>query len=301
MSLSIKDTNTIAEIADLLYDFLPGSPHPHDNSSNSFPACARRAGVAEHWTGGSKLPAITRLLSATFEGRRGKFCGLIEEIIKASIIKNKKNNKVNREEIEKLNQLLLKLEFKIPELWSPEFLHGLHSLSPIKTEPPSVQSKIEISNLKKTLIDLNGLEPQQRGYLFQDFLKDLFDFSGLHPNEPFRTVGEEIDGSFQHDNNTYLLEARYRSRQANESDLLTFGGKVDGKAAWARGLFISYAGFTQQGLDAFMVGKQANIIGMDGQDLYFILEGKMSLVEAIRLKARRAAERNQCFISVYEL
>lgn len=301
MSLSIKDTTTITAIAELLYDFLPGTPHPRDKSGNSFPACAKRVGVGEYWIGGSKLPAITHLLSVTFEGRRGRFCALIEEIIKSSIVKNKKNGQVTREKIEQLNQLLLKLEFKIPELWYPEFLCGLGPTSHVKTEPPSVQSKIEISNLKKTLIDLNGLEPQRRGYMFEKFLKDLFDFAGLHANDPFRIVGEQIDGSFQHDNNTYLLEAKYRNCQANESDLNNFRGKVEGKAIWARGLFISYAGFTQQGLEAFMVGKRANIIGMDGQDLYFILEGRMSLVEAIRLKARRAAERNQCFVSVYEL
>ncbi len=40
---------------------------------------------------------------------------------------------------------------------------------------------------------------------------------------------------------------------------------------------------------------------MDGQDLFFILDGKMRLDEAINMKARRAAEGNDFFVSVFEL
>ena len=37
---------------------------------------------------------------------------------------------------------------------------------------------------------------QQRGYLLEQFLNDLFEFEGLDPRGSFRIVGEQIDGSF---------------------------------------------------------------------------------------------------------
>ena len=40
---------------------------------------------------------------------------------------------------------------------------------------------------------------------------------------------------------------------------------------------------------------------MDGQDIYFILKGKMSLIEAIGLKARIAAETGEIFTKIYAL
>jgi len=124
---------------------------------------------------------------------------------------------------------------------------------------------------------------------------------GLKPHSAFRIIGEEIDGSLEITDITYLVEAKWQAKATSESDLLVFKGKVDGKASWARGIFISFSGFTKESLEAFARGKSTNIIGIDGQDIFFILEGKLSLIEAIKRKARRAAERNEFFISVYQL
>ena len=33
----------------------------------------------------------------------------------------------------------------------------------------------------------------------------------------------------------YLLKAKWQDEQIRQSDLLTFAGKVDGKAQWSRG------------------------------------------------------------------
>jgi hypothetical protein len=66
-------------------------------------------------------------------------------------------------------------------------------------------------------------------------------------------------------------------------------------------LFISDCGFSQDGLTAFSRGRSTNIIGMTGQDIFFILEGAMSLVDVINRKARHAAETGEFFISVFDL
>lgn len=43
------------------------------------------------------------------------------------------------------------------------------------------------------------------------------------------------------------------------------------------------------------------MIGMSGQDLYFILSGELSLGEAIEKKIRRAAETGAFFVPVFDL
>ena len=71
------------------------------------------------------------------------------------------------------------------------------------------------------------------------------------------------------------------------------------KAVWARGLFVSYLGFTAEGLQAF--GRAKRTVGMCGQDFDQAFERQIPLDEVIRLKARRAAETGEIFTPVREL
>lgn len=159
----------------------------------------------------------------------------------------------------------------------------------------------DIDQLKAELHLLTNISPQARGFAFEKFLNKLFSVYELAPRGSFRLVGEQIDGSFQLDAITYLVEAKWQEIQVGNSQLLAFKGKVASKADWSRGIFISYSGFTADGLAAFSKSGSTNIIGMTGQDLHFILEGEMSFVEAIQHKSRRAAETGQFMVSVYEI
>ncbi len=100
---------------------------------------------------------------------------------------------------------------------------------------------------------------------------------------------------------TYLVEAKWRNDKTGQADLLSFEGKVSGKAKWSRGLFVSISGFTDDGLAAFSKGRLISIIGMDGEDLKAILDRKFTLPEAIALKSRYAAETNEFFCPHPEL
>lgn len=172
--------------------------------------------------------------------------------------------------------------------------------------PPSSALDVKPDDVRREqlgqeLLGLEKLEPQERGYAFERFLKDLFDLYGLEAREPFRIVGQQIDGSFQLDGDTYLLEAKWQTSPVTDADLLLFQGRVTGNSAWGRGLFVSHNGFSKDGLEAFCRGRATSIVAMTGADLYFILEGRMALAEAIRLKARRAAESGRIQVDVYEL
>lgn len=155
------------------------------------------------------------------------------------------------------------------------------------------------SKLGKQLIDLSRLPPQKRGYEFEHFLKELFDAYGLSARASFRQVGEQIDGSFILNNETYLLEAKWQNTPTGASDLHTFEGKLSQKASWSRGVFISNSGFTPDGLTAF--GKGKRIICMDGLDLSEMIRLKLSIIEVLEAKIRSATETGQPYIPIREL
>nr|WP_240456260.1 restriction endonuclease [Sphingomonas yabuuchiae] len=157
----------------------------------------------------------------------------------------------------------------------------------------------EIAKIKSELLAVTALAPHARGYAFEGFLKGLFDASGLAAQEPFRLRGEQIDGSFQLASEIYLLEAKWHGQPMGVAELHTFHGKIEQKAAWTRGLFVSNSGFTEVGLAAFGRGKR--VICMDGLDLYEMLDREIPLNHVLERKVRRAAETGSPFIRVRDL
>lgn len=167
-------------------------------------------------------------------------------------------------------------------------------------EPPKPAfERPKILALKQRLIELSDLEPQPRGYAFEAWLTDAFNAFGLAAREPFRIRGEQIDGSFQLHGETYLVEAKWHAAQTGAADLHAFHGKLEQKAVWARGLFISNSGFTPDGLSAFGRGKR--VICMDGLDLFETLNRELPLDQVLARKARRAAETGLPFERVRDI
>ena len=169
------------------------------------------------------------------------------------------------------------------------------------TQKPVIQvgDPYVLTNLKSRLIEITRLAPQPRGYEFERLLKALFDASGLGARAAFRLIGEQIDGSFQLSGETYLLEAKWTDHRIGAADLRSLNAKLEDKAAWTRGLFVSNSGFTDDGLEAFGRGKR--VVCMDGLDLYETLDRLLSLEDVISRKVRRAAESGQPFVRVRDL
>jgi hypothetical protein len=173
-----------------------------------------------------------------------------------------------------------------------------------KASAPAAPSlcKIDLSlsqPLRDRLVELSQIEPKARGFAFERFLKELFDANGLAARASFRLVGEQIDGSFELDGETYLLEAKWTGPPTGAASLHAFNGKVEEKASWARGLFVSNSGFTDDGLVAFGRGKR--LVCMDGLDLHEMLDRGLSFAAVMQRKVRRAAESGQPFIRVRDL
>lgn len=181
-------------------------------------------------------------------------------------------------------------------------IHRLSGSGPPKTEKaPSAteMDKVQIAAIKGELLRISALDAHARGYAFERFLKMLFDTFGLAAQEPFRLRGEQIDGSFQLGSDTYLLEAKWHGQPIGVADLHTFHGKIEQKAAWTRGLFVSNSGFSEDGLSAFGRGKR--VVCMDGLDLYEMLDREIPLNQVLDRKVRRAAETGMPFLRVRDL
>lgn len=147
---------------------------------------------------------------------------------------------------------------------------------------------------------LQGENKQKAGYLLEKILSDLFQLSEIEYRGSFRTETQQIDGFFSFDGFGYLVEAKATKSQPNEQDILGFKGKVDTKLESTRGLYISMNGFRNE-VKAKFNDRGQNIILMDGQDLYSVLEGKVDLREGLRAKIEHAAKTGEAFFPFFHL
>jgi hypothetical protein len=298
--MNLLETQIINEMTSLLYNFLPGS----GNNRHSFLIAAQKAGVADFWVAGSKRPAVMQLLQTTLDARRYKFCPLILSIVQLGLPWRTQNSEsgsgepLTVKEIDDLNALLLRLQFKIPELHDAGFRTALAGAK-APPHPASVKpGQVQMDALARELVALSDFAPTPRGFAFEKFLSEAFALFDLAPRGSFRLVGEQIDGSFHLDGETYLLEAKWQGPKIGNRELQSFAGSVHAKSAWTRGLFVSYSGFSDDGLEAFARGNATRIICMEGHELWQTMQHHLDLAEVLARKARRAAETGSAFTPV---
>jgi hypothetical protein len=178
-------------------------------------------------------------------------------------------------------------------------LDGAGPTAPVNVVVAPAIDAIDFDRFRIRLLAIRDLAPHERGYEFERFLKDLFDAFRLSAREPFRLAGEQIDGSFELAGETYLVEAKWLNRKVGVGELGGFHSKLEQKAQWTRGVFISFGGFTEEGLQAF--GRGRRLIGIEGRDLYECLDSGIAVDRMIALKVRHAAETGEIFAPIDRL
>lgn len=155
----------------------------------------------------------------------------------------------------------------------------------------------DLATLKRTFDKTfgTGLTPQKRGHLFEIFLKELFRRQFIKMGDPFRLIGEQIDGSFKFDGENYIVEAKWQDPSTITQQLYGFAHKVDGKL-YGRGLFISVNGLSNESIKAIVHGKHIQTILMDGEDLSYVLEDRITLEALLDYKIRAAQTRGEVFV-----
>lgn len=317
MGLSLKESRAVRELAEVLYDFLPGSGSEAWKGHVSFRSVAQKVGVGDFWQPGSKLPMITALLERTLEFRRGRFEPLVLETVRAGLTYRQRNgNPVTPGDIEKINGLILDVGFKFPDLWDPDFLASLRvggtaraservqqarSAENLRESQRTRRSR-ELEGLKEQFLALHEDADRQRvGLQLEKVLNRLFALHDLSPRGPFRVIGEQIDGSFELDHEVYLLEAKWQQEPSPAADLYVFREKVEGKSKFTRGVFLSVNGVSRGASDAITRGKQPNFFVIDGYDVMMLLEDNMELPTFLRERQRLLADEGRVCVPFGEL
>lgn len=160
----------------------------------------------------------------------------------------------------------------------------------------------ELAKLKEEFFRLaTESDRSKAGLALEQLLNRLFEVFQLHPRQPFRIVGEQIDGSFELEGQIYLLEAKWEKHPLPEADLLIFRGKIEGKSTFTRGLFIALNDVSLPARDAITRGKAPSFFVMNGHDLMMILSEAMSLTDFLRKRVRLLAEEGCVCVPFLEL
>src|SRR5260221_10622620 len=122
----------------------------------SFEGIAKSCGVTPYWSGGSKLPAITQLLSQTLEHQPKKFCGLILEVVRRAIVYRARKNPIVATDLATLHQLVYAAGFRLKDLEDTESFGEL----PEAFKPPSARPTLQFSAAYPT--PLRERTPDQR-------------------------------------------------------------------------------------------------------------------------------------------
>lgn len=141
---------------------------------------------------------------------------------------------------------------------------------------------------------------QQRGYLFESFLRDLAINNSIMVTNSIKIKGEQIDGTIKFDGENYILEAKWQDALTATDALYHFGYKVDGKF-YGRGIFISVNGFSSDSYKALVTGRRFQMILIDGADLTCVTEGLISFTELLDKKISAAQTAGKIYVDVFTM
>ena len=154
----------------------------------------------------------------------------------------------------------------------------------------------KLQTLHKIFCDgLQASNRQSAGYSLEDLLQELFALFELEYKKSFKTATEQIDGHVNFEGFDYLIEARWRKDQPTFQEIGGFKAKVDTKLESTRGFFLSVQGFRPEVIANFE-GRGCNIIFINGEDLIYLLEGRIDLRDGLKFKIENAAQKGHAFV-----
>lgn len=151
-------------------------------------------------------------------------------------------------------------------------------------------NKDEIKRLYNELNDDSKFTPQQRGYEFEKLIEAKLENEKLEPRASYKPKGEQVDGSFFWQGQTFLLEAKWVKPKIPASSVYAFKGKLDGKFHTTSGIYIAVNGYSNDVEDALKCGKSLNILLFDSSDIKLIFNGEVSFLEVLKFKLREAGD-----------
>jgi len=153
-----------------------------------------------------------------------------------------------------------------------------------------VLEKEEIAIRFQDLVDGIKFSPQVIGFELEKLIYSILELENLEPRSGYKPDGEQIDGSFFWNGQTFLLEAKWVAKPIPASSIYSFKGKLDGKFHTTSGVFISISGYSEDVEDALKFGKSLNIILFDRNDMNLVFNGQISFSTILKFKLRQAGD-----------
>lgn len=148
----------------------------------------------------------------------------------------------------------------------------------------------EIKKLYNELLDESKFTPQKRGFEFEKLIEAKLEAENLEPRASYKPKGEQVDGSFFWEGQTYLLEAKWVKDKLPASSIYAFKGKLDGKFHTTSGVFLAVNGYNEDVEDALKFGKSLNILLFDKNDISLIFNNEVSFLDVLKFKLREAGD-----------
>ena len=175
------------------------------------------------------------------------------------------------------------------------FLNQFKTVSKNTTTSPNKTSKVDFEYLKRELLNIEKKQTQQqKGYAFEIYLKHLFEAFNLDVRASYRTENDQIDGSFILNGNTILIEAKYRTTEISKNDLLLFSHKIETKSPFTKGVFVTLSRPSDKTIEYFY-DKSSRLILFTVEEIYILLEYKISLIDILIKKFRHLEETGTIF------
>lgn len=179
-----------------------------------------------------------------------------------------------------------------------KFLDQLGELDPTLTHGRGTPLRLALNNYDALYADPTN--PQDRGYLLERILNNLFEASGVLVRDSFRrnAGGEQIDGAIMFDSWFYLVECRWRTRRANPSELDALLGKVGRSGNQAMGMFISVNGWSPHVVTLLKQNRDKSILLLNGNDIRAVLAGEIPLTTLLKHKVEALSLCAEPFVGV---
>ena len=290
------------EIIDALIQCVGRSFHFKDNVETFFISCGVNRSLAQKYRNEPKFVWARKLLSELNETEDGR--NVLQRILTDICTLNKLPDTEVPDPDAGLQALrrVKKLAYENDLLAKKSRTEGEKRKSVLHQKVKIIEERVrKLKDVNEKFKDaIKNPNRQQAGYSLEDLIKELFAIFEIDYRKSYRTSTstQQIDGHFSFKGFNYLVEARWRQDQPTEIEIGGFKHKVDVKLRSTRGIFVSINGFRSEVINQFTsIG--SNIIFFSGEDLAFILEGRIDLHDALIKKIEKASQEGEVYVSLH--
>ena len=153
-----------------------------------------------------------------------------------------------------------------------------------------------LTSLREDFNECYKLEGQKRGYQFEKIFCELMRINGILVDEPFKIIGEQIDGAIKFDGHFYLLELKWVKEKIDQRNIASLYLKVEGKME-ARGIFVAMNGYSNEVLKSLPRCKDLKILLLDGNHVANVISGLYTFQELLEYAISQASLKGEIYCS----